>query len=89
MSLLLLFGAIGQGAAQDDYRLPTQIRPSKYSLFMRMVLDENQDGLDLFTAPGNVTITITCTEPTEVITLNEQYITILENGVKVLKSIAT
>ncbi|CAG7832489.1 unnamed protein product [Allacma fusca] len=69
-----------------DYRLPRNVRPTKYVLNMRMVLDENQDGLQPFTAPGNVTITVNCTEVTNSITLNAQYIQVQESLVKVTSS---
>ncbi|XP_077866926.1 aminopeptidase N-like, partial [Saccoglossus kowalevskii] len=50
-------------------RLPESLKPYHYNLVVRVFLDE-EDGDAQFTFDGNVTISITCVETTNVITLH-------------------
>ncbi|CAG7722585.1 unnamed protein product [Allacma fusca] len=51
------------------FQLPTNVVPYKYKLFIRPILYDDPSG-DVFTAPGNVTITLKCQEATNLISLH-------------------
>jgi hypothetical protein len=65
-------------------RLPTPVTPSHYALEIMPVLDTGVPAIPQFSAPGKVTITITCQQATTVITLHSSPILkISEDTVKV------
>jgi hypothetical protein len=69
-------------------RLPTPVTPSHYALEIMPVLDTGVPQIPQFSAPGKVTITITCQQATNLITLHSSPIlTILQETVKVPKRI--
>lgn len=63
----------------DPYRLNTAVRPQSYTLALR--LEQNFGTTQTFT--GNVTITITVQEKTNLIQLHSKYLTIPAGGVAV------
>lgn len=84
--LLLVFSfatlSLGQDQAVDqfqNYRLPTNVIPSRYSLWVLIDLAE-------VSFSGNVTIAVRVTEPTFLISLNYKDITVDWNGVSLRTS---
>lgn len=69
-----------------DYRLPISLLPSLYHLRLFVVLDPLPD-FQRFTATGDVTIQLTCLEPTDQIYLHAVNLTIAHDTVQVKNTI--
>nr|CAI5863764.1 unnamed protein product [Callosobruchus analis] len=67
--------------SQTDLRLPKNVHPTHYRLWIYPFLDENSDRN--FTFTGIVKIQINCTEPTNKIVLHWDDLNITETGVRV------
>lgn len=66
---------------EETYRLPLSVQPTHYDLEIRPILDGTGD--EQFTAPGKVTIRVTCNETTNSITLHSKEIEIEHDQITV------
>lgn len=74
-------------ATGPDYRLPTNFVPTAYFVYLRPILDKDYPDLGKKnTAPGNVTIQMTCVEDTNKVVLHSKFLEIDESSILVGKN---